>query len=140
VGIKSNGTVLAVGPKPDPVKWNLGTVTNYNLNLSSTVGGAVITPGEESFDYTAGAMVQLVAEPNAGYRFVNWTGDVGAIFNINAPKTVIAMSDNYSILANFEEKPSINWALIGGIIVGVVAVGLAIYLVRRRSRRNKGPA
>jgi hypothetical protein len=42
------------------------------------------------------------------------------------------MNDNYSITANFEEKPPVNWALIGGIIAAVVAVGLAIFFMRRK--------
>jgi uncharacterized integral membrane protein len=42
------------------------------------------------------------------------------------------MNDNYSVTANFEEIPSINWPLIGGIIGAVVVVGLVIFFVRRR--------
>jgi len=132
VGLKSDGTLVATESKVELAKWNLGIITEHTLTISSTVGGAVTTPGEESFNYTAGAMVHLVAEPDAGYRFVNWTGDVGAIFDVNAATTIIAMTDNYSITANFEEKPPINWALIGGIIGGVVAVGLVIFFVHRR--------
>jgi hypothetical protein len=83
-------------------------------------------------------VVHVVAEPEKGYRFVNWSGDVGAIFNVNAPTTVITVRDNYSIVANFEEIPPVNWALIGGIIAAVVAVGLAIFFVRRkRAARTK---
>jgi hypothetical protein len=46
-------------------------------------------------------MVTLVATPYAGYYFVNWTGDVGTIADVNATVTNIAMSGNYSITANF---------------------------------------
>jgi hypothetical protein len=77
-------------------------------------------------------VTDFVAEPEKGYRFVNWTGDVGTIANVDAALTIITMSDNYSIIANFDEKPPISWPLIGGIIGGVVAVGLVIFLVRRR--------
>jgi len=58
---------------------------------------------------------------------------VGAIFNVNAATTAITMSDNYSITANFEEKPPANWPLIAGIIAAaVVAVGLVIFFVRSK--------
>jgi LPXTG-motif cell wall-anchored protein len=41
------------------------------------------------------------------------------------------MDGDYSITANFEEKPPVNWALIGGITAAVVA-GLAIFFMRRK--------
>jgi len=46
-------------------------------------------------------VVSLVAEPEAGYEFVNWTGDVGAIANVNAASTTITASASCSIRANF---------------------------------------
>jgi len=77
--------------------------------------------------------VRLVAEPEEGYRFVNWTGDVDTIFDVSAATTIITMDGDYAITANFEEIPPVNWPLIGGIIAAaVVAVGLAIFFVRRR--------
>jgi uncharacterized integral membrane protein len=64
---------------------------------------------------------------------------VGAIFNVNKATTIVTMSGNYFITANFEEKPPINWPLIGGIIAAVVIVGLVIFFVRRkRAARTKG--
>jgi len=84
--------------------------------------------------YNAGVMVRVIAEPEEGYRFVNWTDDVSTIANVDAALTVITMSDNYSITANFEEKPPTNWPLIGGVIAAVVAVGLVIFFVLRRGR------
>ncbi|MFC1927785.1 hypothetical protein ACFLW7_04325 [Chloroflexota bacterium] len=104
----------------------------FGLIISSTAGGAVTAPGEGTFTYDQGTGVNLVAEAEEGYRFVNWTGDVGAIANVDAASTTITMNDAYSITANFEEKPSTNWPLIGGIIGAVVVVGLVIFFVRRR--------
>jgi uncharacterized protein YkwD len=46
-------------------------------------------------------LVSLVAEPEAGYEFINWTGDVDAIANVNATSTTITASASYSIRANF---------------------------------------
>jgi len=104
----------------------------FGLIISSTAGGTVTAPGDGSFTYDQGTGVNLVAEAEEGYRFVNWTGDVGAIANVDAASTTITMNDNYSITANFEEKPSTNWPLIGGIIGAVVVVALVIFFVRRR--------
>jgi len=73
----------------------------YNLSISSTRGGRVTTPGESTFTYDAGTVVSLVATPYSGYWFVNWTGDVDTIANVNTTSTSITMDGNYSITANF---------------------------------------
>jgi preprotein translocase subunit YajC len=77
----------------------------YSLTISSTAGGSVTTPGHGTFVYNAGTVVNLVATPASGYRFVNWTGNVGTIANVNAAATTISVNSNYSITANFEEIP-----------------------------------
>jgi len=73
----------------------------YDLSINSTGDGSVTTPGEGTFNYTAGTVVDLEATPDAGYRFVEWTGDVGTIANVNAAATTITMNGDYSITANF---------------------------------------
>ena len=77
----------------------------YDLTTRSTEGGSVTSPGEGMYTYVAGEVVNLVATPNAGYQFVNWTGDVGTIGNANAATTTITVNDDYAITANFEEIP-----------------------------------
>jgi len=74
--------------------------TQYNLTISATEGGGITTPGEETSGYDEGTVVPIVAFPHAGYRFVNWAGDVGTIDDVNAASTTIMMNDNYSITAN----------------------------------------
>jgi alpha-tubulin suppressor-like RCC1 family protein len=131
VGLKADGTVVAAGLEVEFAKWNLGSLALYLITFSTT-GGGVTRPGEGAFPYYPGRVLNLEAKPENDYRFVNWTGDVDTIANVNAAQTTIAINDNYSITANFEEKPPINWALIGGIIAVVVAGGLAIFFVRRK--------
>jgi len=81
-------------------------VALYDLMIESTVGGNVTTPGEGLFpDYDAGMVVDLVATSDAGYRFDEWTGDVGTVADVNAASTNITMNGDYSITANFEEIP-----------------------------------
>ena len=133
VGVKTNGTVVAAGPEIALAKRNLGVI-EYALTISNTAGGSVTTPDEGVFIYNAGVMIRVIAEPEKGYRFANWTGDVDTIANVNAATTMITMRGDYSITANFKEKPPTNWALIGGIIAAVVIVGLVIFFLCRRGR------
>jgi hypothetical protein len=76
-------------------------VIQYSLTISSTAGGSVSTPGEATFTYDAGKVVNLVATRATGYGFVNWVGDVDTIANVNAAETTIIMEDNYEITARF---------------------------------------
>jgi hypothetical protein len=73
----------------------------YDLTVCSTEGGQVTAPGEATFTYDKGTVVNLVAESEDGYHFVNWTGEVGTIANVAAATTTIIMGGDYSILANF---------------------------------------
>ncbi len=79
---------------------------SYTLTIISNAGGSVATPGEGTFTCAEGQVVNLLAEPEAGYQFVNWTGNVGTIANANAALTTITANDSYSIRANFLEDPS----------------------------------
>jgi uncharacterized protein YkwD len=79
----------------------------YNLTISSTSGGSVTTPAEGTFTRDAGTVVGLVATPATGYHFVNWTGNVGTVANVNAASTTITMNGSYSVTAVFaEDSPS----------------------------------
>jgi len=82
----------------------------YSLTVSSASGGSVVEPGEGTFPYDAGSVVNLVVEADEGYRFVKWTGDVGTIANVNAGSTTIMMNDDYSITASFEEGVPVLFA------------------------------
>jgi len=74
--------------------------------VSSTAGGSVTVPGEGIFSYPFGIEVDLVAEPDAGYRFVSWLGDVNTIADVSAASTTITMDSSYSIGASFETAVS----------------------------------
>ena len=88
------------------------TTLSHNLAIASTEGGSVATPGEGMFTYDEGTVVNLVAEVEGCYRFVNWTGDVDTIADVENTITTITMSGDYSIIANFEEEvvtfPDVN--------------------------------
>ncbi len=79
--------------------------TMVTLRVSSTAGGSVSRPGEGTFAYEYCSTVELWAEPSRGYRFLEWTGDVGAIRDPRAASTVIdSMLKDYTIKAAFEPK------------------------------------
>ena len=82
----------------------------YDLLISSTVGGEVTDPGEGIFDYEEGTVVSLVATSEPGYQFVDWIGDVANIADVNDATTTIAMHGNCSITANFKEGESVIFA------------------------------
>ena len=73
----------------------------YDLSIHSTGGGSVTEPGEGVVTYDEGTVVNLVAEPDEGYLFVNWTGDVDTIADVYDASTTTTMNGHYSITANF---------------------------------------
>jgi hypothetical protein len=101
----------------------------YDLTISSTEGGDVTIPGEGTFTYNEGQDVDLVAEAEKGYRFVNWTGDVGNIANVANPITTITMDDDCSITANFAVVAPTQYDLIISSTAGgqVAAPGEGIF-------------
>jgi hypothetical protein len=74
----------------------------------------VAIPGEGTFAYEGGTVVDLEAEPAQGYRFVRWTGDVDSIGNVEAATTNITMNDNYSITAKFVSSDADNVSIQAG--------------------------
>jgi len=74
---------------------------SYDLIIDSTDGGEVTIPGEETFAYDCGTVVNLVATPDAYYGFVEWTGDVDSIADIYDDSTTITVNGDYSITAKF---------------------------------------
>ncbi|MFP4608305.1 MAG: C45 family autoproteolytic acyltransferase/hydrolase [Candidatus Aenigmatarchaeota archaeon] len=80
----------------------------YNLSVQDPEGGVLNVDGtevseDETFEYPEGSTVDIEAEADPGYRFVEWTGDVEGIEDTEATSTTITMNDDYSITAAFEE-------------------------------------
>jgi hypothetical protein len=84
----------------------------HRLSVSSTEGGSVTTPGEGAFVYANGNVVSLIAQPDTGYQFLKWTGNVSTIADVYAVSTNITMNESYSITANFESWPAEPMALL----------------------------
>ena len=83
-------------------------ITQYNLVISSTEGGSVTRPGEGTFPYDEGEVVELVAEADEGYQFVGWIGDVGTIDDVGAATTTLTMSWDYSVTASFRAERTVG--------------------------------
>ncbi len=98
--VRADLAVKAAGevePPPPPEE--------YDLTVSSSAGGSVTKPGEGEFTYDEATVVDLIATAESDYQFVNWTGDTETIADVNAAETTITIEGDYSITANFEEKP-----------------------------------
>jgi hypothetical protein len=64
-------------------------------------GNGSTSPSVGQHIYAAGTVVSIIATPAGCYQFVNWTGNVGTIGNVNVASTTITMNGDYSITANF---------------------------------------
>ena len=100
--------------------WKYLPPEEYYLEISSTLGGSVNTPGEHAFANvestgaymffdagTGDTVVNLEAVPkSSSWEFVNWTGDVSTIADVNSATTTITVTPNkdYEIIANFQVK------------------------------------
>ena len=61
-----------------------------------------VTDGTGSGSYVAGTTVNISATIPTNYHFVNWTGDVANVADVNNPTTTITMSSSaVTITANF---------------------------------------
>jgi hypothetical protein len=138
-------TTIAHGEIDDTYAWNIvdgesypflsgKQPSEYNLTISSTAGGNVTAPGEGVYTYHAESVADLVGEPEEGYRFVNWSGDVDTIADVNAAATNITMYGNYTITANF--KRPVNSDLITGVVAAVVIAGSVVLFMLRREKES----
>ena len=115
-----NGVVrYTLGPKGEEVEYEVDItgdsqveiLPEYDLTISSAEGGSVTILGEGTFAYHAGEVVELVASPEAGYEFDEWTGDVDTVANVDDATTTITMDGNYSITAHFSEISAAQYDL-----------------------------
>jgi hypothetical protein len=81
-----------------------GGSKTYSLTIASTAGGSVTAPGEGTFDYASGTVVQLAATPDDGYKFQAWTGNIDDIGDPNSASTNITINGDCSVAASFEQE------------------------------------
>jgi hypothetical protein len=126
--------VLAATPGP----LILPTIAYDILVLQSTEGGTVAKPsGAVTAYYSSwicyylpGTVVNLTAIPDPGYRFVNWTGTVDTMADVDAASATITMNGDYGIVANFariEEQHSLTISSSSGGTVTAPGEGTFTY-------------
>ncbi len=69
------------------------------------VEGGTATDVTDESPYTEGTVVDILAVPDTGWEFVNWTSDAGGTFaDANDPNTTFTMPGNdVTVTANFYE-------------------------------------
>ncbi len=105
--IHASETIITMnGDYSITAEFEIPPPVQYTLNIIGPAHGSVITPGEgRFFIYEEGTVVDLIAEPDNGYEFARWTGDVATIADVNASSTTITMNGDYYISAHFREIP-----------------------------------
>ena len=78
----------------------VGIPNNFTLTTSATNGSIALNP--LGGNYTTGTVVTVTANPNVGYAFANWSGNLTGSTN---PAT-ITMNTNKSVTANFISAPT----------------------------------
>ena len=74
-------------------------VRTYTLKITvATAGGGATTPAAGTHTYDSGAVVDITAVPDDGYRFGGWTGPVRSP---SSPATTITMTGNRAVSATF---------------------------------------
>jgi len=104
-GCWSDGSTSATRTDSN-VKGNLSLTAQFVSNITYTLkfkagaGGTIIgvTP---QFLYQGGWSAKVSAVPNAGYHFVNWTGDKGFKATADNPLIIKGATASQSITANF---------------------------------------
>ncbi len=75
----------------------------YSLTLvADPENGGTVTGGG---NFQEGEQVNIIATPNTGWEFVDWTGDTDHVENPDSANTTVTMpAYDISLVANFEEK------------------------------------
>ncbi len=97
--------------------------TTYVLTVNSTTGGTATGTG----NYTAGTSVTIVATPNSGYQFVNWTNSSGAVISTSATYNYTMPAQASTVTANFAAVTGTQYALTVLATTGGTATGTGTY-------------
>ncbi|GEM_PF-1257707 len=112
---------------------------DYELEIDSTDGGEVVEPGEGGFEYEEDDFpVDLEAEADDDYEFVEWTGDTDYIEDTDEAETIFELPDEegtYSITAEFEEEdePELDmmWIIVIVVIVIIIIALVAMAMMKK---------
>ena len=79
-----------------------GTLIQYSLTINSGEGGTT-QPSQGSYDYDCGRLVEITANPDSGYEFSDWSGNVPSGYENDNP-LIFTMNSDRSITAKFKRK------------------------------------
>ena len=105
--IESANTSLVPSPTSKTIK--LGTLYNVEVAVNDNAMGTATGAGE----YVEGETATVTATANADYRFVNWTK--GAEVVSTDATYSFTVTENTTLIANFEPLPEIAYDLNGGV-------------------------
>jgi hypothetical protein len=88
-------------PMDDSYSVTANFVRQYVLTIDGADGGEVTSPGEGTFTYDAGTVVELTAEAREGYKFLNWTGSTETVADADVASTTLTMEGDYGVTGNF---------------------------------------
>ncbi len=105
---------------------NFAELPQYNLTTSISAGNGSIHMDPPGGIYYSGTSVVLTAQPDSGYEFQDWTGDLSGS---NISDTLI-IDANKSVSANFQELPiySLDTTIIGNGNIVLQPAGGSYYL------------
>jgi len=139
-GLSDSFTVVPVVVPPAPAAFSVSYLSVSQLEVEPgetvTITVFVANTGGESGSYTAVLKIDGVKEAEETVTIAaGESQDVS--FSVTKEEvgsytvTVDGLSGSFTVVA-LVKPPGINWAMIGGIIGGVVVVGLLIFFVLRR--------
>lgn len=94
------------------------------------IGQGTTEPVPGAYTVTAGAVVEVLATPLEGWRFVRWVGDVAS----TNPLIALTMDRNWSVVAVFEAGPPPPGAVLPVLAVAGALVFVGPHLVGLFSR------
>jgi len=82
-------------------KWTQITAPTYALTITAGTGGRITSSSNER--YASGAVISIVAEPNSGYSFKEWTSTGGGTFGstTSAATTFTMPAGEAAIIGSF---------------------------------------
>ncbi|NQV34466.1 MAG: leucine-rich repeat domain-containing protein, partial [Phycisphaeraceae bacterium] len=118
--------------KFDRVRYDAPSI--QTLTTSSTAGGSVVDPGEDTYEYLKGTRVPVsaIAEPN--HRFVRWDGIavwIGRVDDPGNPDTIVLVDMNLQLEAVFESTATtVALTVLPSVNGSVTASGMALQIWR----------
>ncbi len=123
------------------VSYPKSFLTQSRIAISSTEGGSVVDPVEESIVADGGTVIDINAVADEGFAFVGWSGsavDAGLVADPEAAVTTVEITGDLTLVANFLPLYTLDvsssdcgvvtypgegsYIIISGTVIDIVAV------------------